>query len=70
MFCLQKAPQNLAVKTGAIPSSLHVPMVCLSGNMLAGSIPERLLGGRAWTREYIVANALEVLAVTHSHYRA
>eukprot|EP00971_Amphidinium_carterae_P156269 3098274-Amphidinium_carterae.1 len=49
-------------------------MLCLSSNLLAGSIPERLLGGRKYyafidhrTREYIVANALDVLDVRHSN---
>eukprot|EP00971_Amphidinium_carterae_P330936 6464247-Amphidinium_carterae.1 len=56
------------VKTGAIPSSLHAPLVCLSSTLLAGSIPERLLRGSNsyllnshWTREYIVANGLAAL---------
>eukprot|EP00971_Amphidinium_carterae_P283885 5636238-Amphidinium_carterae.1 len=51
---------NLMLLTGAIPPSLDAQVVMLGHNLLAGSIPERLLGGRERPQKWVVANALEV----------
>eukprot|EP00971_Amphidinium_carterae_P052764 1039038-Amphidinium_carterae.1 len=60
-------------KSGAVPSSLNAPVVFLRRNLLAGSLPEQLLGDRKKILQnhhdpyslrecrYVVANALDVL---------
>eukprot|EP00971_Amphidinium_carterae_P106808 2115701-Amphidinium_carterae.3 len=51
----------IASFSGAIPSSLSAPVAVLRDNLLAGSIPERLLKKHHYIQKYIVADALDVL---------
>eukprot|EP00971_Amphidinium_carterae_P042255 830312-Amphidinium_carterae.1 len=55
-----------AAKIGAIPSSLDAQAVFLRHNLLAGSIPHGLLGGKELTEKAVIANALESDHETHA----
>eukprot|EP00971_Amphidinium_carterae_P104125 2062131-Amphidinium_carterae.2 len=68
-ICAPNHRTTLRGSFGAIPSSLHPDVAYLSSNLLAGAIPERLLGGQKKNanRVYIIANALDGLDVHHSN---
>eukprot|EP00971_Amphidinium_carterae_P057984 1146865-Amphidinium_carterae.1 len=77
MLCLQSTSESAGQK-GAIPSMMCAPVVCLGHNLLAGPIPEQLLGGKKRDRtrflmlsqpKHIVANALDVRVGPPSNLR-